>query len=156
MAQKSGLDFDFDKSVVSNSLKAHRMLQMAKTKNLGDPAKERLLKAYFTEGMDMSDETTLINLGKEVGLSEADIKTSLTDPEYFNLVQRDIQESQQIGVQGVPFFVFDRKYGISGAQPVENFIQTIEKSFAEWREENKTAGIQVTEGPTCAPDGNCE
>jgi protein disulfide-isomerase len=156
MGKKANLDFNFDKALISNSLKAHRMLQMAKTKNLGDQTKEVLLKAYFMEGKNMSDEQTLIDLGTSVGLNENDIKASLTDPEFYNLVQRDIQESQQIGVQGVPFFVFDRKYAISGAQPVENFIQTIEQSYAEWREKNETSGLKVNEGPSCAPDRNCE
>lgn len=156
MAKNAGLNFDFDKALITNSMKAHRILQMAKSKGLGDEMKETFLNAYFVEGKDLSNNQVLISLGKEVGLTEDAIKESLTNPDYYNMVQRDIQESQQIGVQGVPFFVFDRKYGVSGAQPVDSFIQTIEKSYAEWREKNEPTDLKITKGPSCAPDKNCE
>jgi protein disulfide-isomerase len=156
MAKNVGLDYHFEKSIVANSIKAHRVLQMAKTKGLGDALKERLLKAYFTDGKDMSDNNTLITLGKEVGLSQTEVEEALTNERYLELVKKDVEESQKIGVQGVPFFVFDRKYGISGAQPIENFVQTIEKSYNEWRAENVQNEIKISEGPVCKPDGTCE
>jgi protein disulfide-isomerase len=98
----------------------------------------------------------LISLGKEVGLTEEAINESLTNSQYLNQVNRDLEESRQLGVQGVPFFVFDRKYGISGAQPIESFMQTISKSYDEWRTQNSAKEIIVTEGPSCTPDGVCE
>ncbi len=156
MAKNAGLNFDFDKALITNSMKAHRILQMAKSKGLGDEMKETFLNAYFVEGKDLSDNQVLISLGKEIGLTEEAITESLTNNDYLNKVKRDIEESRQLGVQGVPFFVFDRKYGISGAQPIDSFIQTIEKSYTEWREKNETTVLKVTEGPSCAPDKNCE
>jgi protein disulfide-isomerase len=156
MAINAGLNFDFDKALITNSMKAHRVLQIAKSRGLGNKMKETLLNAYFVEGKDLSNNQVLISLGKEVGLTEEAINESLTNSQYLNQVNRDIQESQQLNVQGVPFFVFDRKYGISGAQPVGNFVQTIEKSYGEWREKNETTGLKVTEGPSCTLDKNCE
>ncbi len=137
MAAKAGLNYNFDKAVVANSFNAHRMIQMAKTKGLGDEAEEVLFKAYFIEGQNFGDKEVLSELGQQIGLTEADVKESLTNDDYAYKVKQDIQEGQSIGVQGVPFFVFNRKYAVSGAQPVEAFRQTIEKSYAEW----KAAGV---------------
>ncbi|MEQ9310163.1 MAG: DsbA family oxidoreductase [Balneolaceae bacterium] len=134
MARNAGLNYNFDKAVVANSFKSHRLLQIAKTKGLGDALEERLFSAYFTEGKDTSSDSVLIELGKEIGLSEAEVNEALTNQTYAELVKDDIQESRQIGVTGVPFFVFDRKYAVSGAQPPEVFTQVLEKSIAEFKD----------------------
>ncbi|MFO0358686.1 MAG: DsbA family oxidoreductase [Sphingobacteriaceae bacterium] len=156
MAKNAGLNYDFDKAVVANSFDAHRLIQFAKTKGLGDEAEERLFKAYFMEGKDMSDVTTLVDLGKEIGLNESEVKEVVNSTAYTNEVNSDIEEAHQIGVQGVPFFVFDRKYAISGAQPVEAFTKTLEKSFSEWRKENPSVKLEVSEGKVCTPDKECK
>jgi predicted DsbA family dithiol-disulfide isomerase len=156
MAKNAGLNYDFDKAVVANSFDAHRLIQFAKTKGLGDEAEERLFKAYFMEGKDMSDVTTLIELGKEIGLNESEVKDVVNSTAYTAEVNNDIEEAHQIGVQGVPFFVFDRKYAISGAQPVEAFTKTLEKSFSEWRKQNPSVKLEVSEGKVCTPDKECK
>lgn len=155
MASKAGLEYNFDKAVVVNSFKAHRVLQMAKTKGLGDAAEERIFSAHFTEGRDTSDEQTLTELGAEIGLSEDEVNQALTDPQFANLVQQDITESRQIGVSGVPFFVFDRKYAISGAQPPELFTQTLEKAHSEWKETQPSIQVESSSADSCDIDGNC-
>ncbi len=134
MAKRAGLDYHLDRSVMVNSFRAHRLIQLAKNEGLGDEAEERLFRAYFTEGLDIADTDTLTRLGKEVGLDEGDIQEALTDNRYAELIRNDIEEAQALGIRGVPFFVFDRKYGVSGAQPPEQFLQTLEKSFSEWKE----------------------
>lgn len=127
-AKSVGLDYNFDKTVISNSLEAHRIIQLAKTKKLGDQMEEIFFKAYFTEGRDLNDGPTLIELAEKAGLNKNDVIEVLeSDHLYLKEVQNDITEAQQIGVQGVPFFVFDRKYAVSGAQPVEAFVQTIQE-----------------------------
>lgn len=141
MAKDAGLEYNFDKVIVANSFNAHRLIQMAKTKGLGDQAEERFFYAYFTEGKDYGDEKVLMELGKDIGLSDDEINESMRNEEYAYKINQDIQEAQNIGVSGVPFFVFDRKYGISGAQPIEAFLETIEKSFAEWRIKNPVSPI---------------
>jgi len=131
-AKDAGLTYHLDKAIVANSYDAHKMIQLAKTKGLGDAAEERLFLAYFTEGADMGDPEQLLKLGKEIGLPEADILGALESDGYAYLVKQDIQEAQSIGVTGVPFFVFNRKYAVSGAQPPQIFLQTLEQSFKEW------------------------
>lgn len=131
MAKEVGLTYDFDKAIVANSLKAHCLIQLAKTKNKGNAIEERLFKAYFTEGKNVDDEKTLVELGNEIGLEESEVRLALRDLNYLNEVDKDIREAQQIGVRGVPFFVIDRKYGISGAQPESVFTETLTKAWAE-------------------------
>ena len=131
-AKAAGLTYHLDKAIVANSYDAHKMIQLAKTKGLGDAAEERLFLAYFTEGADMGDPEQLLKLGKEIGLTESDILGALDSDEYAYMVKQDIQEAQSIGVTGVPFFVFNRKYAVSGAQPPQIFLQTLEQSFKEW------------------------
>ena len=155
-AKKAGLEYNFEKSVVANSFNAHRMIQLAKTKGLGDAAEERLFFAYFTEGKNFGNTEILIELGNDIGRTEAEVHTALTDDSYAYKVRQDIQEAQQLGVRGVPFFVFDRKYAISGAQPPEAFLETLEKSFTEWRKENPSSTFEVSNGPSCSTDGICE
>jgi predicted DsbA family dithiol-disulfide isomerase len=125
-AAEVGLDYHFEKAVISNSFDAHRMIQLAKTLGLGDAIEETFFKAYFTDGRDLNDRDTLMELGIGAGLNALDIKDVLEDETQFaSAVKNDISEAQQIGVRGVPFFVFDRKYAVSGAQPIEHFEQTI-------------------------------
>jgi protein disulfide-isomerase len=127
-AKSVGLDYNFDKTVISNSLEAHRIIQLAKTKNLGDEMEEIFFKAYFTEGRDLNDGPTLIELAMKSGLDQIQVLEILKDENLLlDNVKNDISEAQQIGVQGVPFFVFDRKYAVSGAQPVEAFVNTIKE-----------------------------
>jgi len=156
MARNAGLDYRFDKAIVANSLNAHRLIQMAKTKGLGDLAEEKLFHAYFTDGKDLADRNTLREIGVSIGLTEAEVTAALQDDQYAYAVHQDIQEGQQLGVRGVPFFVFDRKYGISGAQPVEAFVQTITQSLDEWTEKHKPMIRTVSEGQVCSTDGNCD
>ncbi|MBJ2126850.1 DsbA family protein [Flavobacterium sp. IB48] len=127
-AKSVGLDYNFDKAVISNSLNAHRIIQLAKTKNIGDRMEEIFFKAYFTDGEDLNNGQTLIKLGIQAGLEENEIREVLESEDLFiKEVQADIKEAAEIGVQGVPFFVFDRKYAVSGAQPIETFVKTIQE-----------------------------
>lgn len=155
-AKEAGLDYHLDKSMIVNSQKAHQLIQFAKTKGLGDEAEERLFKAFFTEGKSIADIKTLTQLGKEIGLDETELQTAFTDDKYAYLVNQDIQEAQQIGVRGVPFFVIDRKYAVSGAQPAEAFLQTLEKAFPEWRKLNPENNFEIAKGQSCTTDGKCE
>jgi len=155
-AKSAGLDYDFDKAIMVNSLKAHRVIQFAKTRGLGEEAEEFFFKAFFTEGENIADDATLIKIGNDIGLTEENVNVALSDDKYLEMVHQDIQEARTIGVQGVPFFVFDRKYAVSGAQPPQAFLQTLEKSFAEWREANPEIKIEVTKGQSCSIDGVCD
>lgn len=131
MAKNAGLDYNFDIAVVGNSKDAHRLIQFAKTKELGDQAEEALFKAYFTDGKNMADMKDLIEIGTSIGLDSNELTSILESDAFAYEMMQDVQEAQNIGVQGVPFFVFDRKYAVSGAQPVEAFLQTLEKVQSE-------------------------
>ena len=130
-AKSVGLDYHFEKAVIANSFDAHRLIQLAKTKGLGDAAEERIFSAYFTEGEDAGNRETLLKLGQEIGLDGEEIRKTLENGTFSSEVYADIEEAQQLGVRGVPFFVFDRRYAVSGAQPTEVFTQTLEKAFEE-------------------------
>jgi protein disulfide-isomerase len=125
MAVKAGLTYHFEKAVVGNSFLAHRFIQLAKTKVLGDDMEEALFKAYFTDGKDIASASDLLMIGSSIGLIKEEMEELLQSDLFADAVDRDIQEAAQIGVRGVPFFVFDRKYALSGAQPVNAFIETI-------------------------------
>lgn len=125
-AKSVGLDYHFDKAIISNSLKVHRIIQLAKTKKAGDEMEEIFFKAYFTDGRDLNNDSTLIELASQAGLNPADAQKVVQNEDlYLKEVKADIDEAREIGVQGVPFFVFDGKYAISGAQPLETFVKTI-------------------------------
>lgn len=151
MAKSVGLHYDFDRAIVANSFDAHRVLQYAKTQGKGDAMEERLFKAYFTEGKNTADHTTLTQLGVEAGLNEARLKEVLASKEFSNEVNSDIYEAQQIGVTGVPFFVINRKYAVSGAQDSKQFLGVLKKAWDELPEESKGNA-----GAVCSPDGECK
>jgi len=154
-AARAGLTLDFERAVVANSLNAHRLVHLAQSKGLANELKEALFRAHFTDGKDINNRQTLIEIASVAGLPAAEATAVLDTDRYSDEVARDIREARDIGVRGVPFFVFNRKYAISGAQPPEAFLQALEKSVAEWRAEQPKL-ITETEGPTCGPDGRCD
>jgi predicted DsbA family dithiol-disulfide isomerase len=156
MAAEEGLEYYLDKAVVANAKNAHRLLQLAKSLGLGDVMKERLLKNYFSEGGNIDDRETLIRLAVESGISEDRASSCLNSDEFAEKVDQDIYESRLIGVRGVPFFVFDRKMAISGAQPVTLFEQTLAKAWEEHVKNQPEIQIAQGDGPTCDSEGNCD
>jgi protein disulfide-isomerase len=130
-AKSVGLTYNFDKAIVANSFDAHRLIQFAKTIGKGDLAEEALFQAYFTDGIDMANIDSLKVIGLKIGLADSDLNRILHSDEYSYDVSQDIQEGQNLGLRGVPFFVIDRKFGISGAQPVEIFVETLKKAKSD-------------------------
>ena len=155
MAAEVGLAYNMDNAIVANSFKAHRFTHLAKKHNLGDAAEEALFKAYFTEGKNVDDTDTLVELATAIGLDAETTRQTLATNAYADDVKYDIAEAQQLGISGVPFFVMNNKYGVSGAQAVPVFAQTIEKAFGEWSNEQGKPKLDIIEGPTCGPDGDC-
>ncbi len=131
LAKAVGLDYNFDKAVVANTFDAHRLSHLAAQHGLQDKMEERLFRAYFTEGKNIGDHGTLAMLGTETGLDAAEIHTMLSSLAFADEVRKDEEEAQQIGARGVPFFVMERRFGVSGAQDPEVFLQTLEKAWAE-------------------------
>ncbi len=154
-AEEVGLHYYFDKVVLANSFKAHCLSHLAKKHGLQNEIEEKLFQAYFTDGKNIDDNATLIEIGNEIGLESDEIIDVLENGIYGEDVRKDIYEAQQVGVRGVPFFVFDRKYAVSGAQESATFLKTIEKSHSEWRIENPKNQLEIVDGEVCQIDGNC-
>ncbi len=155
LAKEVGLSYDFDKAVVANSFDAHRLLQLAKTHKKGDALEERLFKAYFTEGKNTADHETLVQLAEEIGLDVAEVRQMLAGTQYKEEVTKDIYEARQIGVSGVPFFVIDRKYAVSGAQAPETFLKALNSSWETHEKEKTKTALDTTDGAVCTPEDGC-
>ncbi|MBE9582974.1 DsbA family oxidoreductase [Mucilaginibacter sp. JRF] len=149
-AAELGLDYDFDTAKIANTLDAHRLLHLAAKHGVQNEVKEALLAAYFTQGQNISDTDTLVKIGESNGLNADDIRQALTADNYKQEVEEDINHARQIGVQGVPFFVFNNKYAVSGAQPTELFKQVLDKVKSEEKPQ-----VLNADGDFCGPDGNC-
>lgn len=132
MASNVGLNIDFGTSIPANSFNAHRLIHFAASKGLQNEAEEALFAAHFINGKDIAKTEILIELAENLGLDKIEAENVLQSDAFAEAVRYDIYESQQIGVRGVPYFVLDRKYALSGAQPIEVFAQAITQSFEEW------------------------
>ena len=153
-AKTVGLTYNYDIIQMTNSFDAHRLAKWANTYGKEHELTGRLMKAYFTDGLNIADYDTLVKLAGEVGLDEEKARKVLESSEYGDQVKAEIQEGQQLGVRGVPFFVLNRKYGVSGAQPVEYFRQVLDKLWEE--EKPKFETIEGSnEGAVCTDD-TCE
>ncbi len=152
MAKEVGLQYDFDRAILNNTLSAHRLLHFAKEKGVQNELKERLFKAYYTEGKDVADYNTLVQLAAEVGLDADEARAVLEENRHADEVRQDQVQAYQVGVQGVPFFVFNNKYAVSGAQSSDVFAQVLEKV---WEEEKPALIIEKGEG-FCDINGNCK
>ena len=130
-AKSVGLNYDFDKMTPANTFDAHRIAKLAVEEGVAPEVTERLLKAYFIEGEKIGREDILLRLAEEAGVSSDRAKEVLDSDEFADDVRMDIAEAGQIGVKGVPFFVINRKYAISGAQPAEAFADALKKAAEE-------------------------
>ncbi|UVI37378.1 DsbA family oxidoreductase [Brevibacterium spongiae] len=158
-----GLSYDFDAVVVANSFTAHRFLHFAKTQGVMSEAKEALLSGHFEKGRDIGDIAYLSEVSSELGLDAAEVRRVLDSEEFSAEVRADISEAHSLGANGVPFFVIDRKYGISGAQPAEVFAQALDTAWEESQKLTVLAGPgqsadgapadEYADGAVCGPDG---
>ena len=124
-----GLEFNFDISVVANSFDAHRLIQLAKSMGLGNEAEEQLFKAHFTDGINISDHQSLVEIGNKIGLDKLSVQTMLNSTDFTDEVRYDENAAQTIGIKGVPFFIFNHKLAVSGAQSPETFLGALHQAF---------------------------
>ncbi|MDM1071827.1 DsbA family oxidoreductase [Empedobacter brevis] len=150
MGKTVGIDFQQQHSKVINTGDAHRLIHFAQAKGQGSEAEEILFKAYFTEGKNIADTETLAELGEEIGLNKTEILDMLNSDENVFEVASDILDARNIGVSGVPFFVIDRKYAISGAQAVEYFVSALTQAY------EKDHLKDAENGASCDVEGNCD
>ena len=134
VAKEAGLTYRFDLLQHTNTVKAHELLHFAKEKGRQAELTERLMSAYFTEGRHLGREDDLTELAGEAGLDADDARSALRSGRYLPAVRADQAQAAAYGITGVPFFVIDGKYGVSGAQPAEAFSQIVRQVWAEHRE----------------------
>lgn len=131
MGSKVGIDFKQENSLIANTFLAHQLIQYAKTKGKANALEELLFLSYFTHGENIGDPNVLQQIGEKLGLPSEEIANALNTDLYKYEVSQDIAEAKNIGVTGVPFFVFEDKYAVSGAQPVELFIDALSQTYNE-------------------------
>jgi predicted DsbA family dithiol-disulfide isomerase len=131
VAASVGLDFDYDALQHTNTRKAQEVLHLAKARGLQYEVKERLLRAYFTEGRHVGHDDDLAELAAEAGLDRTEVLTALRAGTYRDDVDADIDQARAYGITGVPFFVVDGRYGVSGAQDPALFAQALRQATAE-------------------------
>jgi predicted DsbA family dithiol-disulfide isomerase len=150
VAREDGLDFRFDKIRPGNTFDAHRLLHLAGERGIQDAVKERFLLAYMTEGAPIGDPETLARLASEAGLDPDEVRATLGTDAYAREVRAEESDAAELGIHGVPFFVFGGKYAVSGAQPTEVVLGALEKA---WQEVVGTKPAIFAEGAVCGPDG---
>lgn len=131
MAQGVGLAYDFDALKPSNTYDAHRVIQLARERGVQDAVKERLLRGYFVEGERLSDHATLARLAGEAGLDAAEVETMLAGDAFSADVDADLELAREFGLSGVPSFVIDRRYLVTGAQPADALLSALDQAWAE-------------------------
>lgn len=149
-AQAEGLEYHFDKLILTNSLDAHRLLHFAAANGKEKEMNELLFKAYFTNTLHIGNQEVLIALAAEADLDPIEAKKMLESDQYTSAVRADQEEGSKLGITGVPFFVINRKYGISGAQPTDLFLDTLKKAWEE--DELQLISGNDSDGGSCNDD----
>jgi predicted DsbA family dithiol-disulfide isomerase len=150
-AATEGLDFRFDIAHPGNTVDAHRLLHLAADRGLQAELKERLLLAYFTEGERIGEVDTLVRLAGTAGLDESEARSVLESEKYLAEVRADQATASALGISGVPFFVLDRKFGLSGAQPAEVLLDALRQAYTA---AHPLAMVATDSGQTCT-DESC-
>lgn len=150
MAAEEGIDFQWQKANSGNSFDAHRIIHLAQSKGLGNQAKEAFFHAYMTEGLAIGEREVVEEIASRIGLDHAEVEYVLQSDELADFVRHDEKIAhEQLNISGVPFFVFDQKFALSGAQPREVFLQVLNQSLAQ------TESQSPTDANTCS-DENCD
>jgi predicted DsbA family dithiol-disulfide isomerase len=131
MASETGLEMNLETSVVANSYKSHLLIQLGKSKNLANQMEEALFKAHFTDAKNIDDKEVLVEIAKSLGIAETEAREALNSSNFAAAVKEDELQAQRIGVRGVPFFVFNNKYAVSGAQASDTFLEVLQKVWQE-------------------------
>lgn len=136
MAKQEGIEFNWQTANSGNTFNAHRLIHMAQSVGLGDEAKEALFYSYMTQGLAIGERETLEDVASRIGLNPVQVDDMLDSDEFAEFVKYDEEvANEQLKVQGVPFFVFDQRVALAGAQPVDVMKEVMEKAFASIKDE---------------------
>lgn len=150
MAASEGIDFQWQKANSGNSFNAHRIIHLAQSKGLGNEAKEAFFHAYMTEGLAIGEREVVEEIASRIGLDNAEVEYVLDSDELADFVRHDEKIAhEQLKITGVPFFVFDQKLALSGAQPREVFLQALQQADSD------DQNIEQTDAAQCNDD-SCE
>ncbi|MDQ0822894.1 putative DsbA family dithiol-disulfide isomerase [Arthrobacter sp. V4I6] len=152
-AKGEGLNYRFEDVVVANSFTAHRLIHLAAAHSKQDAAKERLLSDHFEHGKDIGNQDYLTSLGLDLGIDAGEVAELFSTDKYAADVRQDFEDGRALGINGVPFFVIDRKFGLSGAQPADTFTAALEQA---WQASNPLVLVNASGdggGEACGPDG---
>lgn len=150
-ADTYGLAYDMDKLIVTKTEDAHRLTHFAAANDKQAEAASRIYRAYFSEGKHVGDHEVLADLAADIGLDRDEALQILQSDQYKDAVAADMAQAGQLGISGVPFYVINQKYGLSGAQGEKTFSDVLQKA---WHEDHPLQMVGNTEGATCA-DGSC-
>ncbi len=154
-AAGEGLNYRFADLVVANTFTAHRLIHLARDSGGEEAAgavKEALLSAHFEKGLDIGSTDVLTEIGSQAGLDPAIVRSALAGTDYADAVEQDVAEARALGVSGVPFFVLDRRYAISGAQPAEVFEQALAQAWEAGHQPLQPAAASA-DGAACSAEG---
>jgi predicted DsbA family dithiol-disulfide isomerase len=129
IAKAEGLDYHLAGGRSGNTLDAHQVVHLAKAQGMQSAVVERLFRGYFTEQRSVFDHDSLAAMAAEAGLDASEVRRVLAEDRYVTAVAADVSEARSLGAAGVPFFVFDQRFGLSGAQPLELFQQAIARAL---------------------------
>jgi predicted DsbA family dithiol-disulfide isomerase len=149
-AKKEGLDFRLAEAKAGNTFDAHRLIHLAAECGRAGEMKERLMKAYFTEGVAIGERAELVQLAVQVGLDESEVKAMLASDQYANDVRADEARAREFGISGVPFFAVDERYGVSGAQPADALLDALRQAYVN----SPMVVVGGDNADSCA-DGSC-
>jgi predicted DsbA family dithiol-disulfide isomerase len=152
VAAQAGLEYHLDQTRHENTFAAHRMLHLAASHGLQAEAEERFFHAYFSEGKALGNNETLVELTTEVGVPEDEARATLDSDTYADAVRADIRRARTFGIQGVPFFAIDEKYGVSGAQPAKLLRDVLEQAWGDLHPLMKVGGTSEDEANVCEGD----
>ncbi|WP_437601274.1 DsbA family oxidoreductase [Sorangium sp. So ce590] len=153
VAAADGLELHFEKVRPGNTFDAHRVLHLAAERGVQDAVKERLLRAYMTEGEAIGEPEVLARLAGEAGLDPAEVREALAGDAFAREVRADEAEARAIGITGVPFFAIGGRYGVSGAQPAEALLGVLQRAWDEAADAPDAPNHALAEGAACGPDG---
>jgi predicted DsbA family dithiol-disulfide isomerase len=147
-ARGEGLAFDFEHIRSGNMFDAHRLVHLGRQRGRQDAVKERFLRAYLEQGELMSDHGTLLRLAVDAGLAEGEVADVLASDQFAEEVRADEQQAHELGINGVPCFVLDGRYAVSGAQPSQILLSALHQAWSE-----REPKPEFAEGAVCGPDG---
>ncbi|MDR1884345.1 MAG: DsbA family oxidoreductase [Prevotella sp.] len=157
LAKEAGLNFDYDNLVVANTSGALRLVKLADESNLATEAEEALFDAYFVKGEDISNKNTLVKLGAQTGLKENAIMEMLDSDNYLDKIKEDTEYGEnELDLEYIPFYVFNNNRIVQGSIPVEDYLEVLTRSYAEWEQNGAPSGKgEIIGGRSCSIDGVC-